>query len=561
MPLFSSSTPFDGDVEKATSELNTTENWALIMELCDKVGRNSNGPKDCLTSIIKRMNHRVPHVAMQSLTVLDACVSNCGHQFHLEMASRDFISEVRVLLGGKAHPRVAEKLAQLVKKWAENEFKSDASLHLIPTLYNSLKKEGYDFSTSDTKTSTKVETLSKDPNVVNSQQEEDDIAKAIALSLKEEQSSKTKTTTTSSLYPSMGGGGASAISTVSSNSTPEKKERRVVRAIYDFEAAEDNELTFKAGEIIGVIDDSDVNWWKGSNFRGEGLFPANFVTADLTAEPEEPVKEKKSVQFNEEVEVKTVERLPETVRIDESRIDDCLEMIQNADPTGETRPDTPEMLGLESECKAMGPLIDQELEKIDRSHARLSDINKQVIDALQMYNNLMKEGLYLPSAQKMSLPPGGYPNMGMQQQPIPNQMYNGQQFLPGQGQVPNMGQPQMNSLHGPVENQAGMGQGQPITQGQPMAQGQPMVQGHMAPAQQSYSPTPTNQPQYTENTSMPSNGYTPASTISTYSNQQEMAPHLTNTQAPQQQIQNFIPSTIPQQQMYVQQQQQQQPLL
>lgn len=76
----------------------------------------------------------------------------------------------------------------LLKKWSENEFKSDLELNLIPSLYEKLKQEGSDFSDSSAPIKAQP-VLSKDPNVVNSQQEQDDIAKAIELSLKEKTAS------------------------------------------------------------------------------------------------------------------------------------------------------------------------------------------------------------------------------------------------------------------------------------------------------------------------------------------------------------------------------------
>ncbi|XP_055636421.1 signal transducing adapter molecule 2 [Toxorhynchites rutilus septentrionalis] len=446
------------EIEKATSENNSQEKWGLIMEVCDKVTNGTASPKECLKGIVKRLNHSDPHVVMQAITLLDACVSNCGKQFHLEVASRDFETEFKKLLQKSQQKtstvtiptKVNTRLKLCLKKWAEAEFKSDPQLNLIPSLYQKLRSEGHDFSDPSVTPKREIP-LSKDPNVVSSQQEEEDIAKAIELSLKESKSSTQS--------PKMGSGGGAAASslypTALLSSVPAVESRKV-RALYDFEAAEDNELTFQAGEIIMVLDDSDPNWWKGQNQRGEGLFPSNFVTSDLSAEPEDSAsssggKSKKNVQFSDDHKKDDEKAADEAqvAEINEEKIDRLLHLLHEADPEDPST-DTDEMLQLEQLVNQMGPLIDTELERVDRKHAQLTQLSGDLVDAINLYHTLMRE-----PDRSMMAGPSGYGMQGFPPQPHMPGMYNMpgmfNQNIPGMyanmdgmpGSLPPYGMPQL----------------------------------------------------------------------------------------------------------------------
>ncbi|XP_028413322.1 growth factor receptor-bound protein 2-like [Dendronephthya gigantea] len=50
-----------------------------------------------------------------------------------------------------------------------------------------------------------------------------------------------------------------------------------VKALFDFKPQEENELEFKKGQIIQVVEKDDANWWRGRLENREGLFPSNYV--------------------------------------------------------------------------------------------------------------------------------------------------------------------------------------------------------------------------------------------------------------------------------------------
>ena len=58
---------------------------------------------------------------------------------------------------------------------------------------------------------------------------------------------------------------------------PPAKKAPMVKALYDYDANEADELTIKAGDLIVLISKDDPGWWTGSLNGKKGLFPANYV--------------------------------------------------------------------------------------------------------------------------------------------------------------------------------------------------------------------------------------------------------------------------------------------
>ncbi|KAK6492358.1 drebrin-like protein B, partial [Huso huso] len=58
----------------------------------------------------------------------------------------------------------------------------------------------------------------------------------------------------------------------------EPEREMSVRALYDYQAEDDSELSFEPGDIISAVEMVDQEWWRGCSEDGrQGLFPSSYV--------------------------------------------------------------------------------------------------------------------------------------------------------------------------------------------------------------------------------------------------------------------------------------------
>uniref|UniRef100_G3PBC3 Intersectin 2a n=1 Tax=Gasterosteus aculeatus aculeatus TaxID=481459 RepID=G3PBC3_GASAC len=71
----------------------------------------------------------------------------------------------------------------------------------------------------------------------------------------------------------------------SSKSSPSPLPVCQVIAMYDYTAANRDELSFSKGQLISILDKTNPDWWKGDANGATGLLPTNYVTMTTESDP------------------------------------------------------------------------------------------------------------------------------------------------------------------------------------------------------------------------------------------------------------------------------------
>ncbi|WVR08922.1 hypothetical protein IAU60_005981 [Kwoniella sp. DSM 27419] len=431
--------PYDDLIVKATDENLASEDWALNLEVCDKVtGEGQNGARQAVAALQKRLSHRNPNVQLYALELANTLAQNCGKELLGELASRNWTAALDRLINdrGTAAP-VKKKALSFVKAWAKQfEETGDANLGLMGELYDQLRAKNMAFD--------EPEPVPEDAAAARQRQEEEELARVLELS-KQDKGGRN----VGGAYqpyqpsaPSQGSGGSSSAgaaaqqpaysSTSAPTSRPQYQQQHSyapepvveqpldintatrVRAIYTFTSAEVGELNFERGDVIKVLDRGFKEWWRGACNGRIGIFPVTYVEAMPEPSPRE-------LQEEAQEEARVFASL--------GLVDQLLQTLKGIDPSrGDRLDDRPEIEEMYQASVGLQGQINALIKKYSDQKAELEHMNANFVRAMRQYEELRNPVPVVGQPQ----PPYGHaphpaadpyaPNV-QQQQPYPAQQH------------------------------------------------------------------------------------------------------------------------------------------
>ncbi|XP_056136349.1 ADP-ribosylation factor-binding protein GGA3-like [Lampris incognitus] len=130
-------------LNKATDPANQEDRWDFIQGFYELVKERADGLQVATRLLAHKIQSPQEREALQALTVLEACMNNCGKTFHSEVAKFRFLNElIKVLtpkyLGQWSPQKVKDRVTEVLYSWTlwlKDENK-------IQEAYHMLKKQG-----------------------------------------------------------------------------------------------------------------------------------------------------------------------------------------------------------------------------------------------------------------------------------------------------------------------------------------------------------------------------------------------------------------------------------
>uniref|UniRef100_A0A8C5ACU2 Golgi associated, gamma adaptin ear containing, ARF binding protein 3 n=1 Tax=Gadus morhua TaxID=8049 RepID=A0A8C5ACU2_GADMO len=130
-------------LNKATHPTNRQEDWEYIIGFCDQINKELEGPQIAVKLLIHKIHSPQEWEASQGLTVLEACMKNCGRRFHNEVGKYRFLNELIKLvspkyMGDNVSEKVKAKTIEMLYSWTV-AFPGEAK---ISEAYDTLRRQG-----------------------------------------------------------------------------------------------------------------------------------------------------------------------------------------------------------------------------------------------------------------------------------------------------------------------------------------------------------------------------------------------------------------------------------
>lgn len=432
-----STNPYDEVVTKTTDENLTSENWELILNLCDKVQEEGQeGARNVIAAVLKRLAHRNPNVQLYALSLSESLSKNCSIELHREIASRAFTQGLEKLITDRTtHEKVRRRALGLIAMWTA-EFESDSTLGVMEDCYNSLQAKNYKFEAPQ----------EPPPPTVDDEirrKEEEELQRVLEISMADKGGRDQWVRYNDAASSGAGGSGSSPSLPRASGSsssyqapsssyetpsyssgyaparTPSPKQPQVqqfvtavapstttaivsppqtnivtrVRALHTFEPTEPGELGFEKGDVIKVVDRGYKDWWRGQLKGRTGIFPVNYVEA---------MPEPTAAELGREAEQEAA------VFAQAVNVEKLLNMLRSLDPAKDNLADNEEIQELYRSSMALRPKIVKLIDKYSQKRADLVSMNETFVRARTIFDRMMEESLARHSAMYEQPPSATY---------------------------------------------------------------------------------------------------------------------------------------------------------